>query len=154
MQILQSQTVEYLVIARWLITFVFLIANAWKDLRTNNIYWGLTLVILAIGFILQCLSPYSTLCDFLWGIVLGGVVLVFSIITKGAIGLGDGWMILAMGLMVGGAAAFMICILASCGAGLAGLFLMNVKKKRRTYEIPFVPFLLGGAICYGILVNF
>ncbi len=151
MQILQSQTVEYLVVARWLITFVFLIVNAWKDLRTNNIYWGLTLVILGVGLVLQCISPYSSLYDFVWGIVLGGAVLAVSVITKGAIGLGDGWMILAMGLMVGGTAAFMTCVLASCGAGLVGLFLMNVKKKRRTYEIPFAPFLLIGAISYWMM---
>lgn len=81
----------------------------------------------------------------------GLIVVGVSILTEGAVGMGDGWLIMALGTVVGPAEFFtMIFTAFMCSAIYAGVMLMIFRKKGYT-EIPFVPFLLLGYLG-GILI--
>lgn len=82
---------------------------------------------------------------------IGCFFLAVSIVTKGAVGMGDGWLIMALGLALE-MEEFVTVLLAGllCCAAWAGI-LMSVFQRGRNTEIPFVPFLLVGYIG-GVLV--
>ena len=78
------------------------------------------------------------LCSLLPGMLL----LLLGRITSQAVGYGDGWVILILGLFLAPAELLGILGLASALAGIWALYL--VVRKRKDQEIPFLPFLLLG----------
>ena len=75
----------------------------------------------------------------------------FFIITEGAVGMGDGWLIMALGTVMSAEEFFMMLFLSLiCSAVWAGITMIFFHRKGNT-EIPFVPFLLAGYLG-GILI--
>ena len=76
-----------------------------------------------------------------------GIGLIFvgiSIFTEDAVGLGDGWLIMALGTVMQPVELFSVIFIAvMCSAVWAGITLAIFHRKGCT-EIPFVPFLLIG----------
>ena len=66
-----------------------------------------------------------------------------SIITEGAVGMGDGWLIMALGTVMSAEEFFMMLFLSLiCSAVWAGITMIFFHRKGNT-EIPFVRFLLA-----------
>ena len=82
----------------------------------------------------------------LLGLIPGVVCLIIGKITREAIGYGDGFLLCAMGCYLPIARVMEILLSATFLAGIVGLYLMAVRKKHRREEMPFVPFLLLGAL--------
>lgn len=123
----------------------FLGINAWTDLRKKQI--SLT----AVGiFSAAAIARAFYAGELSWMLLIPAGVCVFflavSMITRGALGMGDCWLIAALGLMLN-TEEFLVVLMAGmlCCAVCAGLLLTVFRKKRNT-EIPFVPFLLLGYI--------
>lgn len=74
-------------------------------------------------------------------IIPGFLVLLLAFVAKGGIGEGDGLLLMAFGIFLGGAYTLRILMYAAFLAAGCALFLYLVKKKSRKYEMPFVPFL-------------
>jgi len=80
------------------------------------------------------------------GLIVGGGILgllffVISMLTKEAIGYGDSWVILLLGLYLGGIKLLWLLFFASFGAGLFSLFYLWKRHWRKHNTLPFVPFL-------------
>lgn len=86
----------------------------------------------------------------LFGAFVGILFLVTSKVTKEAIGYGDGWMILNLGLWLGVYRLLHALFWGSLVAGMYALFFLWRKRWRRSETIPFVPFLAVG--CMGVLL--
>ena len=72
------------------------------------------------------------------------IFLLASVITGGALGMGDGWVMLALGCMTG-----TTVYLRTLGSGLflsavVSALLLTVFHRSRKTEIPFIPFLFLG----------
>ena len=75
---------------------------------------------------------------------VGGIFLVLSFLTDGKMGMGDAWILIAMGTMLDLQIYLTALLLGLFAASAWSGYLMVVKKKCRTTEIPFLPFLLFG----------
>lgn len=75
------------------------------------------------------------------GVALGVVFIGISKATKEAIGYGDSWLILLLGVHLGGLGALQVLFTASLFAAIYALFYLWIRKWRRNATLPFVPFL-------------
>lgn len=83
------------------------------------------------------------------GLCLGLAFFLISKVTKEAIGYGDSWLILLLGLHLGITGALQVLFAASLCAAIYALFYLWIRKWNRNATLPFVPFL---AIAYlGVL---
>lgn len=93
-----------------------------------------------------CSFLYSLCCQRTWSSFLlallpGALCLVFAFLTKQAIGYGDGILLCALAMLYPLEELVGFVFIAVFVAGMAGLLIIIVFCKNRTYEIPFVPFL-------------
>lgn len=75
------------------------------------------------------------------GVLLGIFFLIVSKCTREAIGYGDSWLILFLGLQLGYLQAIGVLFVASMFAAVASLFFLWRCRWRRNSTLPFVPFL-------------
>lgn len=122
---------------------VFLGVNSWTDIRKREISLLFTGIFAMAGMIwMLCNRKFSAEI-----LLMAGVGLFFagiSVITRGALGMGDALVLLALGTVME-AEKFFIMLFGAvfCSAVWAGILLAVLKKKRNT-EIPFIPFLMLG----------
>lgn len=123
----------------------FLGVNSWIDIRKRQVSLLIIAAFAVCGIIWTVCSKGAAL-DFLLCAGTGLVFVGISILTEGAVGMGDGWLIMALGTVMRPAEFFtMIFTAFFCSAVWAGVMLIGFRKKGHT-EIPFVPFLLLGYV--------
>lgn len=83
-----------------IVTAVFLGYSAWTDWKRHEISLILTGIYAGVGLIYSFMSGRE-IQDILIPIVTSAVFLATSVITRGALGMGDGWVLLALGCMTG-----------------------------------------------------
>lgn len=128
-----------------LCTLIFLVVNAWLDMRKKEISL-LTVVIFAAAGAVWYIESGRSLMEVLVPLGTGLVFFTLSLLTSGSVGLGDVWILLVLGLILEtGEFLETLCIGMLLAGGWA-LILMVVRKKSRHTEIPFVPFLLAGYV--------
>jgi leader peptidase (prepilin peptidase)/N-methyltransferase len=133
-------------IAQTGIALIGLGANSLIDLQKKEVSLVITLLYGICGVLLRIVGGFDGR-DFVLALLPGAVCMLLSFVTKGQIGYGDAWILLATGCCMRGADLLMVCMLALAGAGLVALFLLVVFRKKGSFEFPFVPFLLAGVIC-------
>ena len=77
----------------------------------------------------------------IWGGLLGVLFFVISKCTNQAVGYGDSWIIMLLGIRYGIFVTLKILFLASVAAGMGSLFFLWRRRWKRNTTIPFVPFL-------------
>ena len=133
-----------------LCTVVFLAMNSWLDIRRREISLLLTMVYAGCGIICSILQGRK-IQDVLIPAGIGILFLAAGLISRGAIGAGDCWILLALGALLDSETYIrMLCIGFFLAAFWSGILLVIRRKSRKT-EIPLVPFLLAGYIG-GILI--
>lgn len=133
-----------------LCTVVFLAMNSWLDIRRREISLLLTVAYAGCGIIYSILQGRK-IQDVLIPAGIGILFLAAGLISRGAIGAGDCWILLALGALLDTETYIrMLCIGFFLAAFWSGILLVIRRKSRKT-EIPLVPFLLAGYIG-GILI--
>ena len=133
-----------------LCTVVFLAMNSWLDIRRREISLLLPVVYAGCGIIYSILQGRK-IQDVLIPAGIGILFLAAGLISRGAIGAGDCWILLALGALLDTETYIrMLCIGFFLAAFWSGILLVIRRKSRKT-EIPLVPFLLAGYIG-GILI--
>lgn len=127
-------------IADWIVFFL-LAACSYSDAKKKTIPIYL-LVILSV--VVACVA---VLCDTVSvqmrvaGALLGVLFLIVSKCSKEAIGYGDSWIMLLLGIQMGCLRAMEVLFLASLLAGAISLFCLWKHHWKRSTTLPFVPFL-------------
>lgn len=75
------------------------------------------------------------------GILMGILFLLISKYTKEAVGYGDSWLILLLGIYLGYLQAFEVLFGASLLAGVVSVFFLWKRSWKKKATLPFVPFL-------------
>lgn len=116
--------------------------NAFLDIKKREVSAAVVMLMALSGWVFHLLSCRFSITDLLMGLLPGIIALIISWVGREAIGYGDVWILLGMGLVLGGKEMMKISMTALLGAGCCALVLLLIFKKGRKYELPFVPFLL------------
>ena len=127
-------------IGTWVIFFLLAICAVvdWKDKRIPVRL--LVLMSLVVG-VFSLLCQNAGIVSRLFGAGVGVLAFAVSRVTKEALGYGDDWIILILGIYMGGSKILELLLWASLFLGVVSLFFLFKKKWRRDITIPFVPFL-------------
>ena len=123
----------------------FLGINSWKDIRTREVSLLSIVVFGIVGMVRACFLGTVSV-DLVWNVCMGVAVIGLSIISKGAVGMGDGLLFLSLGTVLPFEellTAFLLGLFFCCFWGIVVLCLSGKVKKT---EMPFVPFLMLGYI--------
>ena len=121
--------------------FLVLTLLAYQDYREKKVNLFILLISGAAGTLAQAIAGQYTAGNLIAGIGVGVAVCLFSGVTRGKIGMGDGLVIVLCGIFLGFERNIMLCMAAIYLAGAAALLLFLMKKRGRNYRMPFVPFL-------------
>ena len=126
-------------------TLIFLLFSSFLDIRKREISIPVTLLFGLAG-VAYSIKTGRTMTDYLIPLGIGILILGGSVLTRGQVGMGDGWMLLALGCMLRMECYIqMACIGMLLAAACSGVLLLVFRKSRKT-EIPLVPFLLLGYV--------
>ena len=132
-----------------LLVLGLLIFNAWSDLRKRQISLLIS-GIAGVGGIFLILVGSISAKEAAMGACVGAVLLLLSILTKDAIGFGDGLITVVTGCYLGGRDNLLLIVGGLFLAAIFGISILIIKKVDKKKEFPFVPFLLFAYI--GMLV--
>ena len=126
-------------------TLLFLLFSSFLDIRKREISIPVTLLFGLAG-VVYSVRTGRTMTDYLIPLGIGSLILGGSVLTRGQVGMGDGWMLLALGCMLRMECYIqMACIGMLLAAAYSGVLMLVFRKNRKT-EIPLVPFLLLGYV--------
>lgn len=126
-------------------TLLFLLFSSFLDIRKREISIPVTLLFGLAG-VVYSVRTGRTMTDYLIPLGIGILILGGSVLTRGQVGMGDGWMLLALGCMLRMECYIqMACIGMLLAAAYSGALMLVFRKNRKT-EIPLVPFLLLGYV--------
>lgn len=123
----------------------FLGFNTWSDLKKKEVSLA------AVGiFTIISLGWAFYAGKITWQYFLppgiGSFFLLISIITKGAMGMGDGWLMIALGMALDIREFLTMLSVGLLGCAAWSGLLLTVFRKEKNTEVPFVPFLLLGYV--------
>lgn len=123
----------------------FLGVNTWTDLRKKQVSLA-AVALFAVTAVVWRLYIGGISRSVFVSVGIGCFFLLVSFMTKGALGMGDGWLLTALGLGLEIGEFLTVLFVGLLCCALWALVLMAVFRKGRNAEIPFVPFLLLGYI--------
>ena len=138
-------------IIRRIIVFALLLFEAVSDARKMkiNIVPPVVTAALSLPFIIIAKEPAWP--SALIGLGEGAILVFASFATDGQIGIGDGIILGATGLMLGWKNNLLMFFFACIFSAVFAAFKMVIKKADRKSRIPFVPFILSGFL-FGIFL--
>lgn len=127
-------------ITGWLL-LIMLVMCSISDWKKKEIpLWMLLLFSVAVvGILFLC--PGESAGSRLGGATIGILLFGISKCTKEAVGYGDSWIILLLGLCLGGPKLLQVLLAASLAAGICSVFFLWKLRWRKNATLPFIPFL-------------
>ena len=126
-------------------TLLFLLFSSFLDIRKREISIPVTLLFGLAG-VVYSIKAGRTMTDYLIPAAISILILVCSILTRGQIGMGDGWLFLALACMLRMESYIQMACIGMLLAAACSVVLLLVFRKNRKTEIPLVPFLLLGYV--------
>ncbi len=127
-------------VANWFVLILLTVASV-IDWRKREIPMSLLFIMSAGVTIFAIYCKDITIWYRLAGGALGIMLFVVSTVTKEAIGYGDSWLILLLGIQLGIFRVLQLLFTASLLAVIFAVFYLWVRKWNRNATLPFVPFL-------------
>ena len=127
-------------VANWFVLILLAVASV-IDWRKREIPMSLLFIMSAGITIFAIYCKDITIWYRLAGGALGMMLFVVSTVTKEAIGYGDSWLILLLGVQLGILRVLQLLFAASLLAVIFAVFYLWVRKWNRKATLPFVPFL-------------
>lgn len=85
-----------------------------------------------------------SIIEILLGMGIGMMILFFGLWSGGSVGRADGMILVVSGIFLGFEKNVEVFVMGLFLAGITSLFLSVIRRKGRTYRIPFCPFFTGG----------
>ena len=131
---------------KWWVLFMGLVWIAVWDWRTKEISLASVTALGLIGFLFSVLDGGVGFRGALIGMIPGLVLLVVSRMTNGAVGEGDGWLLMAVGSYMGVVCAGVLLWLSAAFLLAAGGIMIWLKKGTFKTRLPWAPFALGAYV--------
>nr|MBQ8253088.1 prepilin peptidase [Lachnospiraceae bacterium] len=123
-----------------IVYYIFLGVNTVTDFKKHRIYVVFNLLSAVAGLIIFAYEKEPKWISLIGGIFIGAYLYLFSLLTKGAVGIGDSIVVAVSGIFLGGGRNATVLMGGLLLAGLCGGILLVCKKAGRKSELPFVPF--------------
>lgn len=124
-----------------MIIMLFLAIGSYCDIKTRKLPMGFLLLFAGVGLCLNLMWKYQNMETLVWGVGFGVMFFVISKVTKEAIGCGDAWGILILGILEGGRKTVPIVFAAFVFSSVYGLYKMLTSKMKKRDSMPFFPFM-------------
>lgn len=115
-----------------------------EDIRKKRISVRYLWIFGAAGIVINLFQRSISVPDMLLGAAVGAALVAVSLLTRGSIGLGDGFLLMTAGVFLGGSSVLELLFISLLYAALVSLGMLAFRSWKRKREIPFVPFLLLG----------
>ena len=119
----------------------FLGLNTIIDIKKQEVSMPLIILYGITGVVLTVLGKTTVLSDFMGGMVIGGLILILHKLTRGGIGMGDGYLLMVTGMYLGFLKNLILIFYAMLLTAAVSVFLLICKRADRKKKMPFVPFL-------------
>ena len=124
------------------IIVTMLLISAIQDIKQKEVcIWIIGLGAIFISICIPFCNSFS-LMDSIGGVVVGGGVVLISKLTRGKVGMGDGFMLCATGVGLGLWGNLELFAFALFMAAVLCIILLVLRLIDRKKSIPFIPFLL------------
>lgn len=124
---------------------ILLVLSVW-DVRKKTV--PVIPVILCVVLVMVYRVFLGEISQTLGGIGIGGLILMVSFLSGGAVGGGDALVFGMTGALLGISGNVELLLISLILSGIVSLFFVVIKKKGRKYRIPYVPFI---GIAYGFI---
>ncbi|MCD7745387.1 MAG: prepilin peptidase [Lachnospiraceae bacterium] len=138
-------------IGQYILTGLVLVISAYTDIRYRKIYRSVIVIHLIAALVLHLVMQDCEAWAALMGLVPGLGFLLLAVITHESVGLGDGFLMLSCGFSLGTWKWLAVLFTSFVCVGLWALYLICFRGGKRKTAIPYVPFLLMGAVIQGII---
>lgn len=127
---------------------ILLLMMSVQDIKACKISNGYILVIAMVCGIGGCFFEKLSWIEMLSGCSVGFGLLGISVLTREQIGAGDGFVMAAIGLLVGAMKALTILSAASLMMAAVSVILIIIKRGTRNMRLPFLPAIsIGYMLC-------
>lgn len=123
---------------------IFLGAGAFIDAKTKKIPVLYAVIGAAAGVALKIFEGNLDILQTAGGFLVGVILYLLSIISKQAIGSGDGMVLAVTGIVLGFMGNIILLFSSLLAAGLYSGLMLALKKIKKKSSIPFIPFMLVG----------
>jgi len=120
--------------------WIFLLFHTITDIKWKKINVIVCFIYAIGGVIFFVFREEKDMLSMLGGVFAGAFLLVFSLLTKEAVGIGDGCVVTAAGIWLGGGRTLAILMGGFIFTALFGVVKICLKKATGKSEIAFVPF--------------
>ena len=115
-----------------------------EDIRKKRISVRYLWIFGVAGIAINLFQRSISVPDMLLGAAVGAALVAVSLLTRGSIGLGDGFLLMTAGVFMGGSSVLELLFISLLYAALVSLGMLAFRRWKRKRELPFVPFLLLG----------
>ena len=116
-----------------------------EDIRRRHITLPYLIIFGLLGIFLHMYFKDTSVVSILSGVAVGLGLIVLSVLTRGSIGMGDGFLFLVTGIFLGGGQNISLLMVSLLYAALFSLGVLVLGKRNgKKKEIPFVPFVFLG----------
>ena len=136
---------------RFVFVFIVLIIEAVMDFKKKEVNIIFPILLAAAATVMFFFVKDISLVNAIIGIVEGILLILVSVLTKGQIGIGDGILLAACGLMLGGKDNLIMFFFSCLSSAVVSAMIMIIKKADKKTKIPFVPFMIPGFLVMALL---
>ena len=136
---------------RFALVFIVLVIEALKDFRKKEVNIPILGIMAIAAMIMVFLGKDISVSNAIIGLAEGVLLILVSVMTKGQIGIGDGILLAACGLMLGGKDNMVMFFFACLSSAIVSVLIMIIKKADKKTKIPFVPFMIPGFLIMVLL---
>ena len=136
---------------RFALVFIVLVIEALKDFRKKEVNIPILGILAIAAMVMIFLGKDISVSNAIIGLAEGLLLILVSVMTKGQIGIGDGILLAACGLMLGGKDNMVMFFFACLSSAIVSVLIMIIKKADKKTTIPFVPFMIPGFLIMVLL---
>lgn len=136
---------------RFAFVLIVLVIEAVTDFKKNEVNIIFPVLLAAAATVMFFFTKDISLINAIIGTGEGLLLILISLLTKGEIGMGDGILLAACGLMLGGRDNLIMFFFACLSSAVVSALIMLIKKADKKTKIPFVPFMIPGFLIMVLL---